>query len=125
MKETKKKVLIVEDDLLITDSLEKLFSNGGYEIKTLAEGKTVEDLIFSWKPDVILLDIVLPDLDGVEIVKSVCSKDSGICHKILIMTTLNDSAYLAQAMEHGITNYVQKNTATPQSVFDLAVRMMK
>ena len=123
MSHTKKKILIVDDDKLLSQSVEQLFSGAGCETKVLFDGDGVEDTVASWYPDIIILDIMLPGKNGIDIIKDLCGKSKATCDKILVMTTLNDSTYLAKALELGVTNYVQKNTATPQYVFDVAMRM--
>ncbi len=124
MNEIKKKVLIVDDDKLLSEALLQLFVSAGNEAKIILRGDEAEAVIDEWNPDVILLDIMLPGKNGVEIVKDVCGAQSDVCKKILVMTTLNDSGSLAKSLELGITNYIQKNTSTPQYVFDVATRMM-
>jgi CheY-like chemotaxis protein len=124
MNQAKKKVLIVDDDKLLSEALNRLFLGAGYETYMLGEGSGVEKVVTTWMPDVILLDIMLPGKNGVEITKDLCSVYPGICDRIMVMTTLNDSDSLAKALELGVTSYVQKNTATPQYVFDVAMRIM-
>ena len=101
MTDTKKKVLIVDDDKLLSGALEQLFVDAGFDTKVLLEGTEVEAIIDSWKPDVTLLDIMLPGKTGVEITKDLCKAHQGICDQLVIMTSLNDSGYLAQALELG------------------------
>jgi len=124
MNETKKKILIVDDDRLLAESLEKLFEGGEFETMMLFAGDDVCSTVMSWKPDVILLDVMLPGKNGIEIVKEMCDHDKGVCKRIVVMTTLNDSAILAKALELGVTSYVQKNTATPESVVELAKKII-
>ncbi len=124
MNESKKKILIVDDDKLLSEALAQLFISAGHETKILLEGNGVEETVASWQPDVILLDIMLPGKNGVEITKDLCKIHQGICDRIVVMTTLGDSGSLAKALELGVTNYVQKNTSTPQYVFDVATRIM-
>src|SRR5688572_26361815 len=119
-----KKVLIADDDLLLAESLKSIFSSAEAEVKIVSNGGEVEAIVEVWQPDVILLDIMLPEKNGVEITKDLTLADPKICEKIVIMTTLEDNAYLAKAMEYGIKHYVQKNTSTPQYVFDVALRVM-
>ena len=119
-----KKVLIAEDDSLLAQSLEGLFAAGKCEVKIMSTGVDVVQTIAAWNPDVILLDIMLPGKNGIEIVKDACDMDKGVCNRIIVMTTLEDNAYLAKALEQGITNYVQKSTSSPQYVYDIAMKIM-
>jgi DNA-binding response OmpR family regulator len=124
MNNTKQKVLIVDDDELLAQALAQVFVNRGYDTKVLSTGNDVEATIESWNPDVILLDIMLPGKTGVEIVSDVSIKHKELCNKIVVMTTLEDSEYLAKVLELGVTHYVQKNTANPEYVFEVASRIL-
>lgn len=124
MNHTKKKILIVDDDELLAQALAQVFVNREFDTKILLTGNDVKAIIESWNPDVILLDIMLPGKTGVEIVKDISEKHKELCNKIVVMTTLEDSEYLAQVLELGVTHYVQKNTTNPEYVFEVASRIL-
>lgn len=124
MNHTKQKVLIVDDDELLAQALAQVFINREYDTHILLAGNEVEATIESWNPDIILLDIMLPGKTGVEIVKDISEKHKELCSKIVVMTTLEDSEYLAKVLELGVTHYVQKNTANPEYVFEVASRIL-
>jgi DNA-binding response OmpR family regulator len=63
----KLKVLVVEDDATVRDVLTTLLGFEGFEVRTASDGSTGLELAESMKPDIVLLDVVLPELDGLEV----------------------------------------------------------
>ncbi len=64
-----KKILIVDDEKDMLEVLETKLTADGYEVSLAATGREALDLIFAQRPDLVLMDIVLPDIEGSEIVK--------------------------------------------------------
>lgn len=64
-----KKILIVDDEVGMLEALEKKLVADGYEVILAASGQEAGERVFSYLPDLILMDIVLPDIEGSEIVK--------------------------------------------------------
>lgn len=58
------RVLVVEDNAAIIDVLQLLLKGAGYEVATTTDGHSIELLMYEWQPDVVLLDLLLPGLDG-------------------------------------------------------------
>jgi two-component system OmpR family response regulator len=63
----KLKVLVVDDDATVRDVLTTLLGFEGFEVRTASDGPTGLELAESMKPDIVLLDVVLPELDGLEV----------------------------------------------------------
>jgi DNA-binding response OmpR family regulator len=63
----KLKVLVVEDDATVRDVLTTLLGFEGFDVRTASDGPTGLELAESMKPDIVLLDVVLPELDGLEV----------------------------------------------------------
>lgn len=66
---SEKSVLIVDDDTSILEALELTFNSYGYRTKSLASAKDVDSVITEFKPDIIILDVLLSGIDGKEICK--------------------------------------------------------
>ena len=80
----KKKILIVDDEKFVTDTLEGFFRSKGYEIFKAEDGQTSLSVITNEKPDLVLLDIKLPKVDGMEILKLLRQYYSKV--KVIVMT---------------------------------------
>ena len=81
-----KTILIIEDSIDLADSLEDVLTLNGYRPLKANDGKTGLDLALTEKPDLILLDLRLPDMDGIEIIKHLKNDAWGKNARILIIT---------------------------------------
>ncbi len=81
-----KTILIIEDSIDLADSLEDVLTLKGYRPLKANDGKTGLDLALTEKPDLILLDLRLPDMDGIEIIKHLKNDAWGKNARILIIT---------------------------------------
>ncbi len=81
-----KKILIADDELDILDVLEKKLKQNNYEVLALSKGKEVSEKAVEFKPDLFILDIVMPDMDGYAIGLRLRSKESFRATPIIYMT---------------------------------------
>jgi DNA-binding NtrC family response regulator len=100
------RVFILDDDELIVSMLSRALRNEGYDVRTETEAHDVVKRIESWSPDVVLLDIKLPDRDGMDILQEVISKE---INTQVVMLTADDTAETAvKAMKFGAVDYLTK-----------------
>ena len=66
-----KKILIVEDDLIVRSIYRRKFEMSGYKVETAEEGTAALNMLPVFKPDVIQVDIMLPGIDGVEVIRQI------------------------------------------------------
>ncbi len=100
------RVFILDDDELIVSMLSRALKSEGYEVRTETNAHDVIDKIESWPPDIVLLDIKLPDRDGMDILREFTTKkiDSQV-----VMLTADDTAETAvKAMKLGAVDYLTK-----------------
>ncbi|GBD94694.1 transcriptional regulatory protein ZraR [bacterium BMS3Abin05] len=103
---TKGKVLIVDDDKLICWSLEQVLNKEGYDVTFVHLANDALSEIFKEPPDILLLDLLLPDLSGVEVLKRLKKKDYHIPVLVISAMATVDSA--VQAMKLGAYDYISK-----------------
>lgn len=102
----RRRVFILDDDELIVSMLSRALKNEGYEVHTETKAHDVINIIESWSPDVVLLDIKLPDRDGMDILQEVISKE---INTQVVMLTADDTAETAvKAMKFGAVDYLTK-----------------
>lgn len=112
----RKKILIVDDDKKLTEIVEKYFSQYEFEVVIANDGNDIESLIKQKKPDVILLDVMLPDTNGFDILRKV-QKEFDI--PIIMLTAKGDEVDKVIGLELGADDYVTK----PFSVRELVARI--
>jgi DNA-binding response OmpR family regulator len=100
------KILVIEDDLSVSMTLKQLLSRQNYAVDTVAEGKAGLEMVEAFEYDLILLDIKLPDRDGVEICKQI--RERGYWMPILILTGIDEREEKALALNTGADDYVVK-----------------
>jgi len=67
----KKKVLVVEDDERILETLKDVFLLGGYDVQIAVNGVEGKKIFVEYRPDIVISDIVMPDMDGIEMVQEI------------------------------------------------------
>jgi len=103
------KLLIVDDDGLIRDSLKLLFeTQAGWETQTADSGSAAYEACKNNSPDVILMDIRMPDMDGVETTRKIKAEFPDI--KIVMLTTFTDDGYISSSISAGAEGYLLKST---------------
>jgi CheY-like chemotaxis protein len=74
----KKKILVVDDELAFLDTIKNRLEANNYKVVTASSGKVALDKVEKDKPDAILLDILMPGLDGLEVLKKIRKKDKNL-----------------------------------------------
>ncbi len=110
------KVLVVEDDFYLMQALGIVFQEHGFEVQFCVDGKTGLSLAHSWQPDVILLDVRLPELDGLSVLAELKQKPETATIPILIMTGYPDEAGRKIAISLGAIGYLAKPLSPEQLV---------
>ncbi|MFC1522289.1 PleD family two-component system response regulator [Elusimicrobiota bacterium] len=119
VKKQKKKILIVDDEPGVVAVLGRLFRRNGYETIFADNGKEALEIIENDRPDMVLLDLMLPGLSGIEICRRVRGNPL-ICHiPILMITGLSEPEEQAQCLRAGADDFVIK----PFSLGDVKARV--
>ena len=111
-----KKILIVDDEPNIVISLEFLMERGGYQIEIARDGKEALEKINSFQPDLVLLDVMLPYLDGFEICQEIREKSTLNHIKIILLTAKGREVDITKGMALGADAYITKPFATRELV---------
>jgi len=112
------KILIVDDDPFILDMYILKFKEKGFEVDTARDGKTALEKINSFNPDVLLLDLVLPMLDGFEVLEELKKRGSAPRAKIIILTNLGQKEDIERGINLGAHDYIIKAHFTPSEVVE-------
>ncbi len=101
-----KKILICEDEQDIRDSLMKILSRSEYEVQSCENGKDAIDRTREFKPNVILLDIRMPKIDGLEVAKEIRKFDKLV--KLIFLTAFASEEIRREASRYDIADYLVK-----------------
>lgn len=111
------KILLVEDDPFIVDMYTLKLKEAGFEVETAADGRKGLDKIKEGSHDLVLLDIVLPIVDGFEVLQTL--KREGVKHPpIVLLTNLGQKEDVERGLALGAADYLIKANFTPAEVVE-------
>jgi len=113
-----KKILIIEDDRYISKMYQLKLSLEGYQVEVAENGKQGVDKVKEFMPNIILCDILMPELDGFEVIKIVKSDEKTKKIPILIMSNLGQEDHIQKGMSLGAVGYIVKSQYTPSKVVE-------
>jgi DNA-binding response OmpR family regulator len=108
----KKKILIVDDEPNIVAPLELLMEQNHCEVQTAGTGERAMELISAWKPDLILLDIMLPGMDGHEVCRKIRKEKEYNNTRIVFLSAMARSIDIAKGMGLAADDYITKPFTT-------------
>lgn len=104
-----KKILIIEDEKSLISALSDKFKKVGYEVLEAADGQLGLDMAIKEHPDLILLDIVMPVMDGMKVLENLRKDDWGKKARIILLTNLSDAEKEAECRNQGAHDYLIKS----------------
>lgn len=113
-----KRILLVEDDFAIQDMYKRVLEQAGYEVMVTANGKEGVELFNHAPFDLVLLDIMLPDLDGISALTQMKQNQQNTDTKIVMLTNLGQDDVIKKAFAIGANSYLIKSSLTPYQVVD-------
>ncbi len=118
--------MIVDDDDFLLNMYSLKFSKSGAEVLVSRSGSELLDHLKSGvDPDVILLDIVLPGMNGIEILEEIRKNKFAPDSKIVMLTNQNDESEIAKANALGVAGYIVKSSETPSEVVENVLSILK
>lgn len=109
-------ILIIEDEPLIGGALKIKCEREGFQVSVASNGQEGLRQALSEHPDFILLDIVMPVMDGMEMLKKLRKDKWGEAVPVLLWTNLNDSEHLEDRLKYNAVDYLVKSDWSPDQV---------
>jgi len=116
MLKTKKKILLVEDDSLISSMYRTKFKADGFEVSIAADGAAALALAKKGKPNIIMLDIILPQLDGFTVLEELKKNQATKNIPVIMLTNLGTTEDKVKGEKLGAVDYFVKASLTPAQV---------
>ncbi len=114
-----RKILIAEDDFFIRDIYSKVFALSGYEVAVAVDGMDALEKIKAQTYDMVLLDIMMPRMTGIDVLKNIRAAEEPIKSiPIFIITNLGQQNVIEEAFRLGMDGYILKSQVTPQQIVD-------
>ncbi|MCI0533553.1 response regulator [bacterium] len=116
--EKKKTVLVVEDEKALRDVVIDRLKYEGYEALSAENGEEGLKKALESHPDLILLDHVMPKMDGLHMLKKLREDEWGKSANVIVLTNLSDTGTVAQATEHGVYDFLVKSDWSLEKVVE-------
>lgn len=110
------KIAIIEDDPVISQMYRMKFEADGFDVQLANNGKSGVALVENFSPDIILLDLQMPEMNGVEALEIIRKKEASKKTPVIILTNLGEEESPKQLQSLGIHSYIVKANLTPRQV---------
>jgi DNA-binding response OmpR family regulator len=116
-----KRIVIVEDHPILVSIYRRKFIAEGFQVEIASDGESGLELIDRIKPDLVVLDLAMPKINGIEVLKRL---RANALFQTLPVIIFSDSAWKQQALKEGATVVLSKTTHTPSQVVESARNLL-
>jgi len=120
-----KKILIIEDDKFLRDLISQKLLKEGFEISQAADGEEGIKKIKEEASDLILLDLILPGIDGFEVLSQMKSDQKVSSTPVIILSNLGQKEDIEKGMQLGANDFLIKAHFTPGEIIDKIKNILK
>jgi DNA-binding response OmpR family regulator len=113
-----KKILTIEDDAFLKNIESSKFTKSGFEVATAMTKADIDKSLATSTPDVILLDMMLPDIDGFQVLKNLKEKDSTKNIPVIVFSNLSSDEDMKKMTEAGAAAFMIKSNFTLDEVVE-------
>lgn len=114
-----KKILVVEDEKILNNAYETILTKSGHKVEAAFDGNDALEHLKQFKPDVILLDLKMPNLDGIGFLKAYNKLDLKKRSKIVLFSNFDLQKEIDEAFALGVDKYVLKAWASPKDLLKI------
>lgn len=120
-----KKILIIEDDKFLRELIARKLTDEGFEISEAVDGEDGIKKLKEAKPDLVLLDLILPSIDGFEVLSKVKEDESIASIPIIILSNLGQKEEVEKGLDLGAVDYLIKAHFTPGEIVEKIKNILK
>jgi CheY-like chemotaxis protein len=113
------KILIVEDEVSLSDAYTMLLEQAKYDVMVAHDGRDALEKVKTWQPDLILLDLRMPVLDGVGFLKEYDLEHKHPSVKVIVLSNYDMQEEIDEAYRLGADRYILKAWASPREILNL------
>ncbi|MDP1707000.1 MAG: response regulator [bacterium] len=120
-----KKVLVIDDDMTFVASIKAMLDTARYEVVSAANGAEGLERVEESKPDLILLDIMMPKMDGIEFLKELNKKYGEGKTPVLVTSNVSTLDKISEGVELGVRGYFIKSNESLQGIAEIIDNVFK
>ncbi|MCX6745906.1 MAG: response regulator [Candidatus Parcubacteria bacterium] len=124
-KEKKDRILLIEDDSFLVEMYTTKFELEGFEVISAEDGKKGLDFALKEKPEIILLDILMPKMDGFAVLEALKKDKTTLNIPVVLLTNLGQKDDVKKGFEKGAVGYLIKAHFMPSEVVDKIKKILK
>ncbi len=113
------KILIVEDDPIIQRMYARTMENAGLAINLAADGASVQNIALAEHPDIVLMDLMLPLMNGIDALKTLKANEQTKTIPVIMLSAYDDPDLMQEALDAGASRYLTKDTLEPSQILIL------
>ncbi len=117
-----KKILIIEDDQIVANVYRNKLAVEGYQTEVALDGETGLKIMRTFQPDIIILDLMLPKMSGVDVIKEVRSEADFAKLPIIVFSNTYLTNLIQEAWKAGANKCLSKASCSPQEILDVVRR---
>lgn len=119
-----KKILLVEDDVFMLDLLSDKLRKSGFDISVAVDGEECMKVLESLKPDLVLLDIVMPKMDGLDVLRRIKASQELSTIPVIVLSNLGQKEEVDRAVDLGAKDYIIKANFTTKEIVEKLNRIL-
>jgi len=120
-----KKILIIEDDIILRELVSKKLSSENFDILTATDGESGFEAAQVKRPDLILLDIILPRMDGFEVLRKLKEDATLSAIPVIMISNLSQKQDIEKSLKLGAVDYIIKALFTSEEVIDKIKKILE
>ena len=114
-----RKILVVDDEISLVQLCQIILESAGYHVRTAIDGREALDIVTEEKPDLVLLDVMMPGMSGIEVCRHIRKHFQSDDPRIVMYTADDSGETLNSSMDAGADDLISKDTP----VFDLPAKI--
>src|SRR4026207_2128113 len=114
-----KKILIIEDDPVVAHVYRSRFENEGFQVEVAVDGQAGYYRLYEMKPDALVLDLMLPKLNGIDLLKKIRAVREFEKLPVVVFTNAYVANMIHESISAGASGVYNKSTATPRQIIDV------
>ena len=118
-------ILVVEDEKVLNDAYQQILKKEGHKVASATNGEEALEEVKKQEPDIILLDILMPKMNGIEFLRAYRLKDKHPDTDVVILSNLDMDKEIKEAYDLGASRYILKAVTSPQQLAVLVNHLVK
>jgi len=111
-----KKIIVVEDEQYLRELYVQILHQEGYDVDSAEDGEQAFEKLSKNQYDLVLLDVILPKMDGLQILEKLSKINNGKFGNTVLLTNLGQDLVVAKALDYGVRGYMIKSDYTPEEM---------